>query len=53
MLNNQSIVRDQTGKILKFDEWQALMKENEYGIKESITEKGSFIIYKYTPEQKK
>lgn len=53
MLTNQSIVRDESGQILNFDQWQALMNGNEYGIKASDTAKGSFVIYKLTPEQKK
>lgn len=52
-LNNQSIVRDVNGKTLSLEQWQSLMNTNEYGIKESITEKGTFQIYKLSLEEKK
>jgi len=52
MLNKDSKIKDESGKILSFETWQALLSTNEYGLKEAEKEKGSLILYKYSEEEK-
>ena len=52
MLNKDSKIKDESGKILSFETWQALLGTNEYGLKEAEKEKGTFILYRYSEEEK-
>lgn len=52
MLNKDSKIKDESGKILSFETWQALLGTNEYGLKEYEKEKGTFILYKFSQEEK-
>ena len=52
MIGEKSRIKNESGKVLEFDEWQKLMQTNDYGLKESPGEKETFILFKLSAEEK-
>ena len=51
-LNKNSVVKNEEGNVLSYEEWQSLIKSHEYGLRVEKGDSPSFILYRLTEIQK-